>query len=374
MKFSSMLSTAGEWLRGEGPHHQVVISSRVRLARNLRNRAFPGWAKKAERTTILAQIRARVEELPEMQDAFSEGLQDLAALDKQVLVERHLISREHAAKGAGSAVVVNRRQTLSVMINEEDHLRMQSIRSGLQLKQAFKLVEKIDTALESKLDFAFDSRLGYLTACPTNVGTGMRASAMLHLPGLVLSELINQVIQAVSKIGLAVRGLYGEGTEAMGNLFQISNQTTLGEKEEEIISRLSKVIETIIEKEHDARQVLIQKKSNTLWDQIGRAYGVLTYAHAMSSKEALNLLSIIKLGIDLGAFPEDRRLPIDELFIETQPAHLQKTSQQKLNAEERDHLRAEIIRTRLKVLPKPDISKLAREAGNGSTAAPSNNE
>jgi protein arginine kinase len=374
MKFSNVMSTAGEWLRGEGPHHQIVISSRVRFARNLRNRAFPGWAKKAERTAVLDLIRPRVEELLEMQDSFSELLQDLSALEKQVLVERHLISREHAAKGVGSAVVMNRRQTLSIMINEEDHLRMQSIRSGLQLKQAFKLVDKIDSALEGKLEFAYDQRLGYLTACPTNVGTGMRASAMLHLPGLVLSELINQVIQAVSKIGLAVRGLYGEGTEAMGNLFQISNQTTLGEKEDEIVSRLTKVIETIIEKEHDARQVLIQKKSNTLWDQIGRAYGVLTYAHAMSSKEALNLLSIIKLGVDLGAFPEDRRLPIDELFIDTQPAHLQKSSQQKLNAEERDHLRAQIIRERLKVFPKPDISKMGKESGNGATVRPSNNE
>jgi protein arginine kinase len=374
VKFSNVMSTAGEWVRGEGPHHQIVISSRVRFARNLRNRAFPGWAKKAERTAILDLIRPRVEELPEMQDSFSELLQDLSALEKQVLVERHLISREHAAKGVGSAVVMNRRQTLSIMINEEDHLRMQSIRSGLQLKQAFKLVDKVDSALESKLEFAYDQRLGYLTACPTNVGTGMRASAMLHLPGLVLSELINQVIQAVSKIGLAVRGLYGEGTEAMGNLFQISNQTTLGEKEDEIVGRLTKVIETIIGKEHDARQVLIQKKSNTLWDQIGRAYGVLTYAHAMSSKEALNLLSIIKLGVDLGAFPEDRRLPIDELFIDTQPAHLQKTSQQKLNAEERDHLRAQIIRERLKLFPKPDISKIVRESGNGATEGPSNNE
>jgi protein arginine kinase len=374
MKFSNVMSTAGEWLRGEGPHHQIVISSRVRLARNLRSRAFPGWAKKAERTAILDLIRPRVEQLPEMQDSFSEMLQDLSAIEKQVLVERHLISREHAAKSVGSAIVMNRRQTLSIMINEEDHLRMQSIRSGLQLKQAFKLVDKIDSALESKLEFAYDHRLGYLTACPTNVGTGMRASAMLHLPGLVLSELINQVIQAVSKIGLAVRGLYGEGTEAMGNLFQISNQTTLGEKEDEIISRLSKVIETIIEKEHDARQMLIQKKSNTLWDQIGRAYGVLTFAHAMSSKEALNLLSIIKLGVDLGAFPEDRRLPIDALFIDTQPAHLQKGSQQKLNAEERDHLRARIIRERLKLFPKPDISKLARESSDQAASEPQNNE
>ena len=374
MKFSNVMSSAGEWLRGEGPHHQIVISSRVRFARNLRNRAFPGWAKKAERTAILELIKPHVEELTEMQDSFSELLQDLSALEKQVLVERHLISREHAAKGAGSAVIMNRRQTLSIMINEEDHLRMQSIRSGLQLKQAFKLLDKIDSALEGDLEFAYDPRLGYLTACPTNVGTGMRASAMLHLPGLVLSELINQVVQAVSKIGLAVRGLYGEGTEAMGNLFQISNQTTLGEKEDEIINRLTKVIETIIEKEHDARQVLIQKKSNTLWDQIGRAYGVLTYAHAMTSKEALNLLSIIKLGVDLGTFPEDRRLPIDQLFIDTQPAHLQKSSQQKLNAEERDHLRAQIIRDRLKLFPKPDISKLAEESGNGSTSAPTNNE
>lgn len=369
MKFDAVMTTPGEWLRGEGPHHQIVISSRVRFARNLRDRAFPGWAKKAERVAILDLVKPRVEELSEMQDSFSEQLQDLSSLEKQVLVERHLISREHAAKGAGSAIVMNRRQTLSVMINEEDHLRMQSIRSGLQLKHAFKLVDKIDSALEGRLHFAYDQRLGYLTACPTNVGTGLRASAMLHLPGLVLSELINQVIQAVSKIGLAVRGLYGEGTEAMGNLFQISNQTTLGEKEDEIINRLSKVIETIIEKEHDARQVLLQKKSNTLWDQIGRAYGVLTYAHAMSSKEALNLLSILKLGVDLGAFAEDRRLSIDQLFIDTQPAHLQKSSDRKLTAEERDHLRAEIIRDRLKVFPKPDINKVARDPGNGSIAS-----
>src|SRR5438477_8108688 len=182
MKFSNVISTAGDWLRGEGPHHQIVISSRVRLARNLRNRAFPGWAKKAERTAILDLIKPRVEELPEMQDSFSEVLQDLSAVEKQVLVERHLISREHAAKSIGSAVVMNRKQTLSIMVNEEDHLRMQSIRSGLQLRQAFKLVDIVACGLESKLDIAYDAKLGYLTACPTNVGTGMRASAMLHLP------------------------------------------------------------------------------------------------------------------------------------------------------------------------------------------------
>ena len=303
MKIGAIFAHPSDWLRGDGPHHQIVISSRVRFARNLRNRAFPGWAKKAERTQILEEIKPRVDELTDMQDAFSEYMQELSALDKQVLVERHLISREQAAKNAGSAVVINRKQTLSIMINEEDHLRMQALKSGLQLKNVFKLLDKVDSALEQKLDFAFHSRLGYLTACPTNVGTGMRASAMVHLPALVLSEQINQIIQAVNKIGLAVRGLYGEGTEAMGNLFQVSNQTTLGEREDEIITRLNQVIEKIIEHEQNARQLLLQKKLGTLLDQIGRAYGVLTHAYAMTSKEALNLLSFMKLGIDLGILP-----------------------------------------------------------------------
>ena len=370
MPIHNILNTPGEWLRGEGPHHQIVVSSRVRLARNLKNFAFPGWAKKTERLQILDAIKPHVEALSEMNDPapFSVYSQDLSALEKQVLVERHLISREHAAKGVGSAVLMNRKQTLSIMVNEEDHLRMQAIRSGLQLKQTFKLIDKVDSALEQKLDFAFHPQLGYLTACPTNVGTGMRASAMVHLPALVLSEQINQVIQAVNKIGLAVRGLYGEGTEALGNLFQVSNQTTLGEKEEDIISRLNKVIEQIIEHEQNARQLLIQKKPTTLLDNIGRGYGALRYAYSMASKEALSHLSFMKLGIDLGFFPEEWRVPIDELFMETQPAHLQKGSQQKLAAEERDSLRAEIIRVKLTKFPTPDIGKVG--SSNGDAAAP----
>jgi protein arginine kinase len=365
MPIHNILNTAGEWLRGEGPHHQIVVSSRVRLARNLKNFAFPGWAKKTERLQILECIKPRVEELSEMSDAFSVYSQDLSALEKQVLVERHLISREHAAKGVGSAVLMNRKQTLSIMVNEEDHLRMQAIRSGLQLKQTFKLIDKVDTELEQKLDFAFHPQLGYLTACPTNVGTGMRASAMVHLPALVLSEQINQVIQAVNKIGLAVRGLYGEGTEALGNLFQVSNQTTLGEKEDDIINRLNKVIEQIIEHEQNARQMLIQKKPTTLLDHVGRGYGILRYAHSMASKEALNHLSFMKLGIDLGFFPEIWRVPIDELFMETQSAHLQKGSQQKLAAEERDSLRSEIIRVKLAEFPIPDVSKASDDRTTG---------
>lgn len=367
MAIHNILTNAGEWLRGDGPHSQIVISSRVRLARNLKNHAFPGWAKKTERLQILETIKPIVESLSEMSDAFSVYSQDLSALEKQVLVERHLISREHAAKGLGSAVVMNRKQTLSIMINEEDHLRMQAIRAGLQLRSVFKMIDKADSALEERLDFAFHPQLGYLTACPTNVGTGMRGSAMVHLPALVLSEQINQVIQAVNKIGLAVRGLYGEGTEALGNLFQVSNQTTLGEKEDEIIARLHKVIEQIIEHEQNARQMLVQKKPNTLLDHIGRGYGILRHAYSMSSKEALNLLSFMKLGIDLGFFPEDCRQPVDELFMETQPAHLQKGSQQKLAAEERDSLRAEIIRAKLAGFPKPNIGS---GGGNGNGGKP----
>jgi protein arginine kinase len=232
---------------------------------------------------------------------------------------------------------------------------MQSIRSGLQLKAAFRAVNKVDTELEAFLDFAFDSELGYLTACPSNVGTGMRVSAMLHVPALVVSEQIGQVIQAVNKIGLAVRGLYGEGTEALGNLFQISNQTTLGEKEEVIVDRLQKVILQVIEHEQNARQTLLQRRSNALLDSIGRSYGALKYAYSIGSKEALNLLSLAKLGCDLGFYPETQRQAVDELFMETQPAHLQKGSQRKLAADERDALRATIIREKLGSCPEPDV-------------------
>jgi protein arginine kinase len=314
---------------------------------------FPGWAKKSERIRILEEIKPEVEVLPEMSNSFSQQLNELSATEKQVLVERHLISREHAAKGMGSAVVINSAQTLSIMVNEEDHLRMQAITGGFDLPQTFQLIDRIDTMLESQLDFAFDEELGYLTACPTNVGTGMRASAMVHLPGLVLSEQINQVVNSVNKIGLAVRGLYGEGTEAMGNLFQVSNQTTLGDKEDQIIERLNKVIETLIQRENQARTNLLDTRRTMLMDQVGRAYGILNYSYSISSKEALNLLSVLRLGIDLGFFPEQGRTIINQLLLDTQPAHLQHTSQQKLAAEERDHLRADTVREQLKSFPKP---------------------
>src|SRR6201987_2456349 len=364
MKIDPILTRAGDWLSG-GSRHPIVISSRVRLARNLAKLPFPGWAKKSERVRILEEIKPEVDLLPAIKDGFSEQLNELAATEKQVLVERHLISREHAAKGMGSAVVINSAQTISIMINEEDHLRMQAITCGSDLDKTFQMIDEIDTALEAQLDFAFDEELGYLTACPTNVGTGMRASAMVHLPGLVLGEQINQVVNSVNKIGLAVRGLYGEGTEAMGNLFQVSNQTTLGENENQIIERLSKVIETLIQRENQARENLLETKRTMLLDQVGRAYGVLTHAFSISSKEALNLLSVMRLGIDLGFFPEEGRVLTTSLLMETQPAHLQHFSQQKLVAEERDHLRADIVREKLKNFPKPNKKKLSGGQSEG---------
>jgi len=360
MKFSRIIANTGEWLCSDGPHRNIVVSSRVRLARNIASKPFPGWAKKAERIEVLKTVKSAVEQLPEMEDAYSENLEALSPLEKQVLVERHLISREHAAKGVGSAVIMNVPQSLSFMVNEEDHLRMQAICGGLQLEKVFGMINQADSELEPLLDFAFHPRLGYLTACPSNVGTGMRASAMLHLPALVMSDQMNKVINSVNKIGLAVRGLHGEGTEAMGNLFQVSNQTTLGEAETEIITRLNDVIEKIIEHENNARQLLLQRKPVTLLDQIGRAYGILSHAHSISSKEALNLLSVIKLGVDLDLFPDPHRLPIDELFIETQPAHLQKGVQaQKMSAEERDTLRATLIRAKLNSVPEPEVGKIS---------------
>jgi protein arginine kinase len=280
-------------------------------------------------------------------------MDNFTALDKQLLVERHLISREHAAKNVGSGLVVNRAETFCVMVNEEDHLRMQALRPGFQIQDAWVAIDRLDSALEKKLDFAFYNELGYLTACPTNLGTGIRVSAMLHLPGLVLAEQINPIIQSVNKLGLAVRGLYGEGTEALGNVFQVSNQMTLGESETTIVERLEKVLSQIIEHEENARQSLLEKKPKVVFNHIGRAYGILANAHSISSKETMNLLSLLRLGVDLGLFPNTSRSLVDELFLITQPAHLQKQISDKLSAEERDLIRADMVREQLKHVSRP---------------------
>jgi len=353
MELHSFLIPPAESARRKGPHDRIVMSSRVRLARNLKSAAFPGWATKPERIRVLELIQPAVESLPEMKGAFSGTMDRLTSLEKQILVERHLISREHAAKSAGSGLVLNRDETLCFMINEEDHLRMQALCPGLQLRQAFATIDAADSALEKKLIYAFNSELGYLTACPTNLGTGIRVSAMLHLPGLVLAEQINPIIQSVNKLGLAVRGLYGEGTEALGNVFQVSNQMTLGEAEIAIVERLEKVLAQIIEHEENARGSLLEKKPKTVYNHIGRAYGILANAHSISSKETMNLLSLMRLGIDMGLFPGVDRCLVDELFILTQPAHLQKQHAEKLSAEDRDLLRADMVRERLRPVGRP---------------------
>src|SRR6478735_1908137 len=353
MDIHAFLTPPAESARRKGPYDRIVMSSRVRLARNLREASFPGWAKKPERVRVLELIRPAIEALPDMKDAFSEAMDSLSTLDKQILVERHLISREHAAKSAGSGLVLNRDETLCVMINEEDHLRMQALRPGLQLRQAWTAIDQADSQLEKKLEFAFSPEWGYLTACPTNLGTGIRVSAMLHLPGLVFAEQINPIIQSVNKLGLAVRGLYGEGTEALGNVFQVSNQMTLGETETSIVERLEKVLAQIIEHEENARASLLEKKPKVVYNHIGRAYGVLANAHSISSKETMNLLSLLRLGVEMGLFPKTDGSLVDELFILTQPAHFQKTHSEKLSAEERDLLRADMLRDRLKPVSRP---------------------
>jgi protein arginine kinase len=351
----SFLCSPAESTHRHGPHDRIVMSSRVRLARNLRNASFPGWAKKPERVKILEQILPAVTALPEMADSFAEAMDNFTALDKQLLVERHLISREHAAKNVGSGLVLNRTETFCLMINEEDHLRMQALRPGFQIQEAWQAIDRLDSALEKKLEYAFDNELGYLTACPTNLGTGIRVSAMLHLPGLVLAEQINPIIQSVNKLGLAVRGLYGEGTEALGNVFQVSNQMTLGESEITIVERLEKVLSQIIEHEENARQSLLEKKPKVVFNHIGRAYGILANAHSISSKETMNLLSLMRLGVDLGLFPNTPRTLVDELFLITQPAHLQKQISDKLSAEERDLIRADMVREQLKSVSRPVV-------------------
>jgi len=363
MTIHEFLEPPANTARRKGPHDRIVMSSRVRLARNIKDAAFPGWAKKPERVRILEVIRPAISTLPEMKDSFAESMDNLSTLDKQILVERHLISREHAAKSSGSGLVLNREETLSVIINEEDHMRMQALRPGLQIRHAWNAINQVDSELEGKLDYAFNADLGYLTACPTNIGTGIRVSAMLHLPGLVLAEQINPIIQSVNKLGLAVRGLYGEGTEALGNVFQVSNQMTLGESENGIVERLEKVLGQIIEHEENARATLLEKKAKMVLNHIGRAYGILANAHTITSKETMNLLSLMRLGVDLGVFPGVDRSLVDELFLVTQPAHLQKQHSEKLTAEERDLLRADMVRERLKPVSRP-ISKPPQSASN----------
>jgi protein arginine kinase len=341
-----LMSNTGAWMSASA-HEQIVISSRIRLARNLRDYAFPGWGGDDECARIWASLRPRLSALPLLKPGLDFGMAELDELDRQILLERHLISREQAEKGRGSGVIIRTDETISVMVNEEDHLRLQALRPGLDLEGCWKLADDLDTLCEQVAGYAFSGTLGYLTACPTNVGTGMRASVMMHLPGLVLMEEMNPIIKGLGKIGLTVRGLWGEGTEAIGNMFQISNQMTLGEKEADIVTNITQICLEIVEHEKNARLRLAEKKELYLKDHIGRAYGILTNAHLLSTKEALDLLSDLRLGVDVGMLKTLDRGAIDELLMLTQPGHLQKLEGRILKPKDRDRVRAKRVRERL---------------------------
>ena len=325
----------------------IVVSSRVRLARNIRDVAFPGWAGEGERVRVCRELRAVFDRTETMAGSLFLDMSELTALDKEILKERHLISHELAEKGAGSGLIVSEDEGISVMINEEDHLRMQAITPGMHLEEIWHGLDLLDSEVERGVGFAFDGRLGYLTACPSNVGTGLRASVMMHLSGLKLLDEAQAVINGLERIGLAVRGLLGEGTEASGNMFQISNQSTLGRSEGEIIAQLVCVVGDLVDHERHARARLFQQRRTFLVDHIGRAIGVALHARILSSREAVDLLSALRLGVDFGFITNLKARQINEIMLLTQPGHLQKMCNRILGPEERDQMRAGLLRDRL---------------------------
>ncbi|MEM9158553.1 MAG: protein arginine kinase [Verrucomicrobiota bacterium] len=331
----------------------VVLMTRVRLARNIRDVPFPGWAKPPHRREILESCLPAVASLSQMKRGITAEMEELSDLEKKILVERHLISRELSGAPEKAGVIISKDQSISVMINEEDHLRIQVIKSGYRFKQAWHSVNAVDSSLEDELDYAFSSKIGFLTACPTNVGTGMRASAMMHLPALVISNQMEKVVRAVNQLGIAVRGLFGEGSDASGSIFQISNQTTLGESEEEIIKRLSSVLRTIIDQEMNAREKILEKDPNKLYDKIGRAYGILQNSHLLSSSDCMNLASLVRFGVDLEMFSEKTRNIVDRMFIECQPGHIQYHSGKPIKSGERDAFRAKYLRQQFENVERP---------------------
>jgi protein arginine kinase len=341
----------------------MVVSSRVRLARNLAGLPFPGHAGEAACEKIWERVEPVLNALPSLADPLSSGNARLSALERQLLVERHLISREHAARARGSGVVLRQDESVVILVNEEDHFRIQALGSGLCLDAMWKIVSRVDDEIAGRLEYAFSPRLGYLTACPTNVGTGMRASVMLHLPGLVLMDEMRPVINGVQKLGLTVRGLWGEGTEAAGNMFQISNQMTLGESETDIAEGLKQIVMEIVGHESDARSRLAESKRALLYDYTGRALGVLSHAHILTSSEALGHLSALRLGLDMDILGGVTRPEVDELLLLTQPAHLQSLEGHPLEAEERDIARAALVRSRLN--PPPRRRPRRRKTGEG---------
>jgi protein arginine kinase len=348
MKLSDLTSQAGEWLRGSGPQSEIVISSRIRLARNISGFPFLAKCSKPQRKTLEGKLRDTILGAQLSLKTLYVDLADAPDIDRQLLVERHLISKPHKDAEGARGVAIGENETLAIMVNEEDHLRIQVLRSGLQLEEAWEQINAVDDQLESTLDFSFHPRFGYLTACPTNVGTGIRVSVMLHLPALKLAGEIEKVFRAAKEMRLAVRGLYGEGTEATGDFYQISNQTTLGRSEDETLADFKgMVIPKIIEYEHQARKMLIHERGTALDDKVCRALGLLRSARLLTTDETLALLSHVRLGVNLNRVQELNINKVNELFLLTQEAHLQKMLGKKLEGEAQSAARADFIRHRL---------------------------
>lgn len=344
-------SLNSKWITETGPDPDVVLTSRVRLARNLCGFPFPHLLDAAGAQEMLQQVHDLLTLGSSRGDLGRLDflrLKDLGQLDRQVLIEKHLISPDFArSRHPGAAVLISNDEAISIMLNEEDHLRIQCLFPGFQLEECWKRTSTVDDLLESKLEYAFDATRGYLTACPTNLGTGLRASVMVHLPGLVLTQQIGKVLAAISQVGLVVRGLYGEGTEAVGNLFQISNQITLGPSEEEILQNLGAVIRQIVEQERAAQQALLKANRLAVEDKVYRAFGTLTNARLLTSQEAMRLLSDLRLGHDLGILNETSYRTQNELLVLTQPAMMQRVADEKMTEDTRDFKRASLVRQRL---------------------------
>ncbi|MEX0641819.1 MAG: protein arginine kinase [Pirellulales bacterium] len=342
-----MAQRCGEWLRGTGPESDIVISSRIRLARNLADYPFVRRASEYDRAQIERTLREEILQTRQEQPLEYVHVDQLETLDRQFLVERQLISREHAESEGARGVAIDAGEQISVMINEEDHLRMQVMHSGLDLETAWQQIDRVDDVIESHVTYAYHPKLGYLTACPTNVGTGLRVSVMLHLPALVLTRQIDKVFRSLQKISLAVRGLYGEGSQAMGDFYQISNQLTLGRSEQDLIKQVGEIVPVLIDYERRARDFLIKESRKDLHDRVSRAYGILCTAQKISSEETMHLLSSVRMGVNLGLI-KDLEIPtVNKLFIHTQPAHLQKLRGMELDTAERNVERALYLRQQL---------------------------
>jgi protein arginine kinase len=347
MEIKDLSDNTGEWLRGTGKESDIVISSRIRLARNIAGYPFLSRANLKQRREIESLLRKTIIERKIAQDVSYVNLNQATAIDKLFLVERHLISKEHAEGEGERAVAFGKSETVSLMINEEDHLRIQVIRSGFELKNTWDTIDEIDNLLGENLNFAFSSRFGFLTACPTNVGTGMRVSVMLHLPALGMTKHIEKVFNAVGKLGLVVRGLYGEGTKVSGDLYQISNQFALGKSEKEILSIIESVIPRITSYERMARKALVMESKDQLEDRIWRSYGMLKAARMITSEEILQLLSQVRMGVNIGLIDDIEMQTLNELFVLTLPAHLQKLEGCELDSAQRNVIRASYVRKRL---------------------------